>query len=636
MNKILILGHGESDLSSLILQTCKANRYDFEAHETIDFEAYDAYAFLGGNCGEAFIMPPTLRVKFEELRKIGKPIFAEFIRSVGYHGSGNVLKMDHQRLLYREQPIRIEDLSVGDILDGHYNDCCRYDFLPKNLKPILSCCDYLNAHAHINENEVNTDKSIPALWLLDDNTLISSLRLCNFHRARFSPEHNWQCVIRYILSFLAGEKVSPVFPLPICRFEKNAVIVKPSDVNDAVRKGLDWFKNADMLIAEGKFGVKEGLSHHISAKDGKQKLETLVRTDCSGETGGAFMLDWPTTDNNESKKIFENLESFCFEYMQEKTGYHKGMLRWTENAWGTCYQDDVARAILPTLLCQNYTESGSRYFSNALDALRYLIRTTGPSGLRTSCTVASFMDEESEKRYRETDYRITTKAHHNSFYQGALLLAYRAGAPKEFLEIGVKGLTSIMTLYPNNERETSETEEMCRLIFPLSILYQVTGEEQHRKWLYQVTNDLMRVQHKSGGFCEWDTGYTAACSRRENGECALLAHNGDPVVDLLYSNNWLPLGFAYAYMVTSDRYFYEKWLEITQFFLRCQVHSKDKTLHGSWSRGFDVELWEIYGVPHDIGWSPCCVETGWTMGEILMGMQFMKWIEKLNGKSNIN
>lgn len=629
MNKILILGHGESDLSTMIMQSCnEAEQYDFEAYESVNFEAYDAYAFLGGNCEESRILPPPLRVKFEALRKTGKPIFAEFIRSVGYHGSGNVLKMDHQRLLYREQSICIEGLSAGDILDGHYNDCCQYDFLPRDIEPILSYHDYINAHAHIDAQAAGLDKGIPALWLLDGNTLISSMRLCNFNRARFAPYRNWQCVLCYILSFLAGEAVSPVFPEPICRFEKDTVIEKASDADQVLQMGLNWFKNAGMLVSDGKLGVKEGLSHHIFAKDGNQKYETLVRTDCSGETGGAFMLDWLTTGNEESKRIFENLESFCFEYMQEKTGPHQGMLRWTENAWGTCYQDDVARAILPTLLCQNYTESGSRYFSSAVDALRYLLRTTGPSGLRTSCTVASFMDEESEKRYRETDYRITTKAHHNSFYQGALLLAYRAGAPKEFLEVGIKGLTSVMTIYPDNERETSETEEMCRLIFPLSVLYQVTGEERHREWLYQVAKDLERVQHKSGGFCEWDTDYKAACSRRENGECALLANNGDPVVDILYSNNWLPLGFAYAYMVTADRYFYNKWLEITRFFARCQVHSENITIHGSWSRGFDVELWEIYGVPHDIGWSPCCVETGWTMGEILMGIQFMKLIEQ--------
>ncbi|MBQ8449207.1 MAG: hypothetical protein IJX27_09810 [Clostridia bacterium] len=629
MNKILILDHGESDLASLISVNCEnTERFNFEEYGSIDFEAYDAYAFLGGNCEEAFMLPPPLRVKFEALRKTGKPIFAEFIRSVGYHSSGNVLKMDHQRLMYREQPISIGGLSFGDILDGHYNDCCRYDFLTGDIEPILSYYDYLNAHAHIDAKTYRLDKGIPALWLLDGNTLISSFRLCNFNRARFAPENNWKCVLRYILTFLAGENIAPTFPAPVCRFEKDTVIESPSDASEVVRMGLDWFENANMLIDSGKLGVKEGFSHHISAKDGKQKCEALVRTDCSGETGGAFMMDWLLTSNEKSKRIFENIESFCFEYMQEKSGAHKGMLRWTENAWGTCYQDDVARAILPTLLCQNYTESGSRYFGSAVDALRYLLRTTGPSGLRTSCTVASFMDEESEKRYRETDYRITTKAHHNSFYQAALLLAYRAGAPKEFLEVGVKGLSSVMTLYPENERETSETEEMCRLIFPLSVLYQVTGEEEHRKWLYRVANDLERVQHESGGFCEWDTGYKASCSRRENGECALLAENGDPVIDLLYSNNWLPLGFAYAYMVTNDRYFYEKWLDVTRFLARCQVHSNDISLHGSWSRGFDVERWEIYGVPHDIGWSPCCVETGWTVGEILMGIQFMIWLEK--------
>ncbi|MBQ9082952.1 MAG: hypothetical protein IJY28_05570, partial [Clostridia bacterium] len=507
MNKILILGHGESDLSRLITASCgAAEQYDFEAYESIRFEDYDAYAFLGGNGEEAKILPPPLRVRFEALRKTGKPVFAEFIRSVGYHGSSNVLKMDHQRLLYRGQPVSIDGLSVGDILDGHYNECCKYEYLPRTLEPILSYYDYLNAHAHIDVQAAGHGKGIPALWLLDENTLIASMRLCNFNRARFAPARNWQCVLRYILSFLAGEPVSPVFPEPVCRFERDVMIETPSDADAVVRRGLDWFKNADMLVADGKFGVQEGLSHHISAKDGKQKRETLIRTDCSGETGGAFLLDWLRTGNAESKAIFERLESFCFEYMQEKTGDHKGMLRWTENAWGICYQDDVARAILPTLLCQNYTESGSRYFADAVDALRYLLRTTAPSGLRAPSTAVPLLDERTQKMHRETEYRCTTKAHHNSFYQAMLLLAYRAGGPEEFLELAVKGLTSVMTLYPENERETSETEEMCRLIFPLAVLYQVTGDAQHRAWLYRVVRDLERVQHRSGGYCEWDTG----------------------------------------------------------------------------------------------------------------------------------
>ncbi len=633
MNKILILGHGESDFSKLLMQSCRAERYDFDAYASVDFEAYDAYAFLGGNGEEALIMPAPLRVRFEALRQSGKPVFAEFIRSVGYHGSGNVLKMDHQRLLYRAQSVGIAGLSAGDLLDGHYNDCCQYEYLPRHLEPILSYHDYLNAHAHIDVQTIGADRGIPALWLLDDHTLVASMRLCNFNRARFAPAQHWQCVLRYILSFLAGEAVSPAFPAPVCRFERNAVIAAPDDASAVVRRGLNWFKNAEMLFSDGALGVKEGLSHHIFAKDGKQKCETLVRTDCSGETGGAFMLDGWLTGNEESKRIFENLERFCFEYMQEKTGAHKGMLRWTENSWGICYQDDVARAILPTLLCQNYTPDGSRYFHHAVEALQYLLRTTGPDGLRAPSTAVPLMDENAEKRYRETGERSTTKAHHNSFYQAMLLLAWRAGGPEEFFTAAVKGLTSVMTLYPENERETSETEEMCRLIFPLAVLYQMTGEEQHRQWLYRVAKDLERVQHPNGGFCEWDTGYRAACSRRKNGECALLANNGDPVVDCLYSNNWLPLGFAYAYMVTEDRYFYDQWLKIAQFFARCQVHSEDATLDGSWSRGFDVERWEIYGVPHDIGWSPCCVETGWTMGEILMGIQFMQWVGQRKNKS---
>ena len=629
MNKILILSHGKSDLSELLMQICHtAELFDFQDYEMIDFDAYDAYAFLGGNGEEAEILLPPLRVKFEALRETGKPIFTEFIRSVGYYSSGHILKMDHQRLIYRDHDRKIDGLTAGDILDGHYNDCCRYDCLSKDLHAILTYHEYINAHDHIDPETESLGRGIPALWMLGENTLVASMRLCNFNRARFAPAENWQCVIRHILSFLADEPVSPVFPKSLCSFEENAILKSPSDTDKAVRMGLHWFQTADMLVEDGKYGVREGLSHHISAKDGTQKRECLIRTDCSGETGGAFMMDWLLTGNEESKRIADNLEDFCFNYMQEKKGAHKGMIRWTDNSWGICYQDYVARAILPTLLRQNYTKEGSRHFQDAVDGLQYLLRATGPNGLRVSSTLVPLLTPEIEARHKETNYRFTTKAHHNSFSQAMLLLAYRVGGPAEFLDIAVRGLTTVMELYPENERETSETEEMCRLILPLSVLYQVTGAEKHKQWLYQVAKDLERVQHRCGGFCEWDTGYKAACSRRENGECALLANNGDPVADLLYSTNWLPLGFSYAYMVTRDPYFYQKWLEVAGFLIRCQVHSDDPSLHGSWSRGFDMDRWEIYGVPHDIGWSPCCVETGWTMGEILMGLQFMQLVQK--------
>ncbi|MBO7157773.1 MAG: hypothetical protein J6W31_04140, partial [Clostridia bacterium] len=211
----------------------------------------------------------------------------------------------------------------------------------------------------------------------------------------------------------------------------------------------------------------------------------------------------------------------------------------------------------------------------------------------------------------------------------ALLLAARAGAPAEFAEVAEKGLSSIMALYPDTQRETSETEELCSLVFPLAVLYEYTRKEEHYRWLMQVTTDLEKVQHPSGGYAEWDTGYKAACARNNQGECALLANNGDPVADLLYSNNWLPLGFAYAYLATGEEKFRQKWQEICTFLSHCQIHSHDPKLNGAWTRAMDMNRMEAYGVPHDVGWAPCCIESGWTVGEILMGVQFMYLAEKL-------
>ena len=624
MNKILILSNTTTDLSELLLAACPGSALYDPSEEEIPFDDFDALCVLGGTEERPFAIPAPHRMALEAMRAAGKPVFCEFVTSVAGVYSGSPLTMTHHRLVYSNEYRDFCGLRRGDVLDGHYNEYVPYYFVPGDARPILTYHDYVCAHEHIDMDNDRFRSGRLALWLTDDQTVICAFRLCQFNRARLAPRDHWQRVLEGIAAFLAGEPVSLTFPEPICCHEREP---KLSDLQAAITRGLAWYRRADMLKKQGLAGVREGFSHHILARSGRQLVAEIVRADCTGETGGAFLLDYLRTGNPDSLAVYRNTADFCFNFMQVKEGPHRGMMRWTEQAWEVCSQDDVARAILPTLLCQSFG-GGSEHFGDAVEALTYLAKTTDANGLRVARTdLCNFANEAYWDQIRQPGAGLAA-THYNAYYHAALLLAVRGGADPALAEVAVKGLSSLMAIYPNTCREQSETEEMCRLILPLALLYEYTGSEEHYGWLRRVTADLERVEHPSGGYAEWDTGYTASCARNEHGECALLANNGDPVADLLYSNNWLPLGFAYAYLVTGETYFREKWEGIARFMLSCQIHSADEKLDGAWTRAMDMNRLESYGVPHDIGWAPCSVESGWTVGEILMGLQFMEIAER--------
>ena len=100
----------------------------------------------------------------------------------------------------------------------------------------------------------------------------------------------------------------------------------------------------------------------------------------------------------------------------------------------------------------------------------------------------------------------------------------------------------------------------------------------------------------------------------------------------MYSVNWLPIGFAYAYYATGDEWFRTLWKDIVRFCLKTQIISDNPLTNGSWCRAFDMDLREAYGCPHDAGWAPYASETGWTVAEILMGMMFMDILPVQNKK----
>ena len=628
MNRILVVANAETDLLALLRKHCDVTVIDFYA-DVPSADDFDALCVLGGTEPSDAVMPAPLHNLAFEMKEKGKPIFFEFVCAIFSIRPRAVVNTAFQRMVYRAGGLECDGVEDGFLFDGQSNDCINYRPITEANRPILTYKGHVCAHSKVDMSPEEHREGTFALWWYSDNVLVSSIRLCNFHRARFAPRDRWKSIISGIVTFLAGEKLELEFAPPVYTY-REAKVSSASDTDEAIKRGIKWIDGSALLNAEGKKGFGEGYTNHISAKDGTQGKNKNVRADCTNEIGGALMFYSLLFGDELSRKRADALFDFTFNNMQIKSGEHKGMLRWSEVGWDDCYQDDVARAIIPPLLCQFYGIDVP-HFDDIRDALDYLVKTTAKDGIRVNCTEMYKMTPEYWERI--TGETVATPcAHFNAFYHAALLLAYRICGEKKYLDVALRGLSALMALHPETRRETSETEEYTRLIFPLAVLYSVTGEKEHYDWLCRVADDLEKFHHSSGGYAEWDTGYKAGCSRNHNGECALLADNGDPVADLLYSNNWLPLGFAYAYLTTGEEKFYRKWCGTASFMVSAQMHSDLPHLDGAWARAFDMDTRENCGMPHDKGWGPHCIESGWIVGEILAGLSLMRIAEKKHGK----
>src|SRR5699024_11183537 len=146
---------------------------------------------------------------------------------------------------------------------------------------------------------------------------------------------------------------------------------------ETIEEAMAWFKDANILLDDGKSGVYEGLRTEIS-NGGHQKMSTIIRADCIGEVSQAYLFHYMLTEDEESLQTSDYLMDFIFNYMQRKDeGPFYGMLRWTNEAWEVCYQDDVARAIIPELLKNLYVKE-TKHLQACVDALEFLVETTGP------------------------------------------------------------------------------------------------------------------------------------------------------------------------------------------------------------------------------------------------------------------
>ena len=611
------MAEGDSDFSA-VLKSCGVSVVRMTMAQAADepLAAYDAFAVLA----DGKLLAPRLRVRLEEEVGKGKRLFTQALNSWGDIYSAEPADTTRRRLVVTaEGAAVIPGLALGDLLDDGGNRAMYPWYGVPGQRVLLTYRDHVIAHRRWEASaEEIAEGGNPGLWLIGDNVMMCAFQLANFNRARFAPRQSWQTLIAYIAGWLTGR--APVcFPEPVVWHGMGEDLsddaVFETRRKEAVRRGIHWLRR--QLVEDGAGGVREGLRHNIDP-DGVQATAETVRTDCCGEAAGAFRFYGVLCGDEACLTAAEHISDFVFDPMMVKGGLLDGMLRWTDTGWMICYQDDAARALLPELYHCLFLGKGER-FPSVCRALDFLVKTTAKDGCRVPRTDALHLSEDSVRELAEAEHG-TPSAHYNAYYHAALLLAYLYGGNRTYLDTARKGLETMMALYPETEREQSETEEMCRLVLPLAALYAATGEPAHREMLFRVTDDLAAHRHPSGGYLEWDTGYRANCSRESRGECSLLTHNGDPVADLLYATNWLPVGYALAWRFTGETRFYDLWRDVAAFCLRSQARSHDPSVDGSWCRAFDLELGEVYACPHDVGWAANCSESGWTDAEILMGL----------------
>ena len=618
--KILIVSDTACDFTD-VLESCGAGTRRLSFYDAIyeDLSAYDSFCILPGKSGA--YLEPRLRQKLEDEAEKGKKVFLQAVRGFQDHHCQEPADSTRSRLIYLapEEGEGIEGFETGDLLDDEANRVCVPEMHLQDMEPILVYREQIIAHTHtgMSREEILKDCKL-GLWCCGENLLWSAFVLRNFNKARFAPRRRWQALIAYIARWITGREPA-FFPEAVVRYGTTEDVSQPEIFEkcrrEAVKRGIAWLDG--MLIDNGRGGVKEG-THHTVDPDGNQSVQEHFRTDCGGECAGVYKMYAYLTGDRRCAQIGKDMDALVYGPMLIRGGACDGMVRWTMCSWSVCYQDDVARALLPGLYDWLFLGDDIR-LADIARAMDFLVRTTARDGLRTWRTDKYELNERSIGELAAEEHGLPS-AHYNAYYHAALLLTGKATGRKHYIETARRGLERLMELYPDTAREQSETEEMCRLILPLAILYMVTGEEKHREMLYRVARDLQEVRHPFGGYQEWDTGYKAAFSRESTGECSLLTENGDPVADLLYSSNWLPLGFAFAYEVTKDPWFEGLWRDAVAFCLRTQMFSSDPLTDGAWCRAFDMDLKEAYAAPHDVGWAAYASETGWTVAEILMGM----------------
>lgn len=512
----------------------------------------------------------------------------------------------------------------------------------------------------------------PLLYNYNDNLLIATAPLSRFATTRFSPEASWRKVWEAILLDLTGQPFSFNEWLSYVNPAFDGNIPLPETARrESVSKGIEWFYNGHFLIDEswkadwldkyigdgsmpvgpelppdlkngdGSQGVLEGHCSFIY-HDGKQKYRYWLRDDVQGESAMAFSLSGKLLGNDDFLKVARNLNNFSFDKFRDGPRNDPkspsfGLLGWSSTHPYVYYGDDNARSILGSMTAAAILQD-NQWNQKLLECIVANFRTTGVNGFRGERLEDPDIQKNGWKHYFNGDL-ISPRPHFESWMWACYLWLYKKTGYEPLLERSKKGIRLTMEGYPDKWVWTNGIQqEKARMILPLAWLVRIEPTEEHKKWLDFMVNELLKNQVECGAIRE-ELGDPAAGtfgktkSNEDYGkhEAPLISHNGDPIADMLYTNNFAFAGLNEAAKATGDPKYIEAVNKLSDFLTRIQVRSeKYKNLDGAWFRAFNYQNWDYWASNADAGWGAWSTLTGWIQSwiismQVLLEMDSSLW-----------
>jgi hypothetical protein len=482
----------------------------------------------------------------------------------------------------------------------------------------------------------------------DDSVLVASGCLSRFITARAAPSGAYRSLWRWLLKWASGSEIAIDWK-PAAGPSYRPEETFPSDVQvKAINRSICWFLNyavyrpflpwyerqiffADRPGGEEKNleenakdtvlgGVLEGYESRFD-HNGRQRIRTLFRGDCIGETAMVMALDAAATGNPETRKVAIDAGDFVFSslfFHNDTKSPLYGLSDWVRYG-SVFFGDDNARVILGVLTARSVLGI-KRWDDRLLKCTLANLRTAAQTGFRQASIMGKDLEEKGWAFYNEDTKLVEYAPHYQAYIWAVYLWVYALTGYEPLYRKSVTALSMCMKEYPQGWKWTNSlTAEMARILLPLAILARIDSRAEYRQWLRRIAGDVAACIKPCGAIADMfgDVSMGSFPPPQSNEaygttEASLIQENGDPATDLLYTANWAYLGLHEAAITLEDAKLSALVDRMTEFFCRIQVRSEAHPyLDGCWMRSFDYEKWEYWGSSADTGWGAWCVESGW-------------------------